>query len=36
MGGNAGIGGIPLLSLADAIVGVDYAVVLKVFYRSRT
>jgi hypothetical protein len=28
MGGNAGIGGMPLLSSADAIVGVDYAVVI--------
>jgi hypothetical protein len=36
MGGNAGIGGMPLFSSADAIVGVDYAVVLKVFYHSHT
>jgi len=36
MGGNAGIGGMPISSSADAIAGVNYAMVLTVIYRRRT
>ena len=36
MGGNAGIGGMPISSSADAIAGVNYAMVLTVIYRSCT